>query len=116
MRNYYRFEEPPLLGPGAGFPTYGPPDFHQTTEAWKGAPIHPTGLMKEPPIAAGRNAPVNFATTGQQQVRLIHIYKSRFFRSFTEVESLEHLVILKIVHGKLGYLQQCNSFMRSGFR
>ncbi|XP_037918067.1 heterogeneous nuclear ribonucleoprotein L isoform X3 [Hermetia illucens] len=67
MRNYYRFEEPPLLGPGAGFPTYGPPDFHQTTEAWKGAPIHPTGLMKEPPIAAGRNAPVNFATTGQQQ-------------------------------------------------
>ncbi|XP_037918077.1 heterogeneous nuclear ribonucleoprotein L isoform X13 [Hermetia illucens] len=59
--------EPPLLGPGAGFPTYGPPDFHQTTEAWKGAPIHPTGLMKEPPIAAGRNAPVNFATTGQQQ-------------------------------------------------
>ncbi|XP_055906672.1 heterogeneous nuclear ribonucleoprotein L isoform X2 [Eupeodes corollae] len=72
---YPQFKEPPLLGPGAGFPPFGPPEFHPTTpENWKGAPIHPTGLMKEPPIAAGRNGPVNFAATGQQQGAVMMVY------------------------------------------
>ncbi|XP_012155923.1 heterogeneous nuclear ribonucleoprotein L isoform X2 [Ceratitis capitata] len=60
--------KPPLLGPGAAFPPFGAAEFHPTTpENWKGATIHPTGLMKEPAVVPGRNAPVTFATQAQGQ-------------------------------------------------
>lgn len=65
------FKEQPLLGPGAQFPPFAAPDFHQTTpENWKGAALHPTGLMKEPTGVQSRNAAVAaFTTQGQSQVR-----------------------------------------------
>lgn len=67
--NFCQFKEPPLLGPGAAFPPFGAAEFHPTTpENWKGATIHPTGLMKEPAVVPGRNAPVTFATQAQGQV------------------------------------------------
>ncbi|XP_037946487.1 heterogeneous nuclear ribonucleoprotein L isoform X1 [Teleopsis dalmanni] len=69
------FKEPPLLGPGAAFPPFGTPEFHPTTpENWKGATIHPTGLMKEPAVVPGRNAPVTFATQGQAQGAVMMVY------------------------------------------
>lgn len=61
------FSEPPLLGPGGAYPPYGPPDgFHQA-DGWKNPPGHP-GLIKDPPIAPGRNGPTNFVGQAQQQV------------------------------------------------
>jgi len=70
--NLYQFKEPPLLGPGAAFPPFGAPEYHTTTpENWKGAAIHPTGLMKEPAgVVPGRNAPVAFTPQGQAQVSI----------------------------------------------
>ncbi|XP_036334405.1 heterogeneous nuclear ribonucleoprotein L isoform X4 [Rhagoletis pomonella] len=66
--NFCQFKEPPLLGPGAAFPQFGAAEFHPTTpENWKGATIHTTGLMKEPAVVPGRNAPVAFAAQGQGQ-------------------------------------------------
>lgn len=58
------FSEPPLLGPGGVYPAYGPPEYHQTGDGWKGAPGHP-GLIKEPPITP-RNGPTNFVGQGGQ--------------------------------------------------
>lgn len=86
-----RFQpEPPLLGPGAGaFPPYGPPEFHQPGVdvgaaagtgvggggGWKPPSVHPTGLMKDPPIApGGRNGPANFVAQGQQQGAVMMVY------------------------------------------
>jgi len=70
--NLCQFKEPPLLGPGAAFPPFGAPEYHPTTpENWKGAAIHPTGLMKEPAgVVPGRNAPVAFTPQGQAQVSI----------------------------------------------
>lgn len=71
---YLLFTEPPLLGPGAGFPTtFGPPEFHPAAaaETWKAGAIHPTGLIKEPVIAATRNGAVNFTTSTTPQVALL---------------------------------------------
>lgn len=70
---HMRFQEPALLGPGAGFPPYGPPEFHQATEGWKATPGGP-GLMKEPPIATGRNGPTSFVTQSQQQGAVMMVY------------------------------------------
>ncbi|XP_070140780.1 heterogeneous nuclear ribonucleoprotein L isoform X9 [Drosophila kikkawai] len=68
--------EPPLLGPGAAFPPFGAPEYHTTTpENWKGAAIHPTGLMKEPAgVVPGRNAPVAFTPQGQAQGAVMMVY------------------------------------------
>ncbi|XP_017837022.2 heterogeneous nuclear ribonucleoprotein L isoform X13 [Drosophila busckii] len=68
--------KPPLLGPGAGFPPFGAPEYHPTQpDNWKGASIHPTGLMKEPTgVVAGRNAPVAFAQQGQAQGAVMMVY------------------------------------------
>ncbi|XP_017072640.1 heterogeneous nuclear ribonucleoprotein L isoform X16 [Drosophila eugracilis] len=68
--------KPPLLGPGAAFPPFGAPEYHPTTpENWKGAAIHPTGLMKEPSgVVAGRNAPVAFTPQGQAQGAVMMVY------------------------------------------
>ncbi|XP_017072639.1 heterogeneous nuclear ribonucleoprotein L isoform X15 [Drosophila eugracilis] len=68
--------QPPLLGPGAAFPPFGAPEYHPTTpENWKGAAIHPTGLMKEPSgVVAGRNAPVAFTPQGQAQGAVMMVY------------------------------------------
>lgn len=81
------FIEPPLLGPSAGgFPPYGPPEFHQSAGdvgtgagaaagGWKPPTVHPTGLMKDPPLAAGgRNGPSNFVQQGQQQGAVMMVY------------------------------------------
>lgn len=73
-----RFEEPPLLGPGAGFPPYGPPEFHQPTDGWKATPGHPAGLMKDPPLTPGRNGQANFVAQGQQQVSILSELKTIF--------------------------------------
>ncbi|XP_033149159.1 heterogeneous nuclear ribonucleoprotein L-like isoform X3 [Drosophila busckii] len=74
--NLVTFKEPPLLGPGAGFPPFGAPEYHPTQpDNWKGASIHPTGLMKEPTgVVAGRNAPVAFAQQGQAQGAVMMVY------------------------------------------
>ncbi|XP_017072628.1 heterogeneous nuclear ribonucleoprotein L-like isoform X5 [Drosophila eugracilis] len=74
--NLVQFKEPPLLGPGAAFPPFGAPEYHPTTpENWKGAAIHPTGLMKEPSgVVAGRNAPVAFTPQGQAQGAVMMVY------------------------------------------
>ncbi|XP_070134713.1 heterogeneous nuclear ribonucleoprotein L isoform X16 [Drosophila bipectinata] len=74
--NLCQFKEPPLLGPGAAFPPFGAPEYHPTTpENWKGAAIHPTGLMKEPAgVVAGRNAPVAFTQQGQAQNSVMMVY------------------------------------------
>ena len=58
------------MGPGAAFPPFAAPEFHPTTpENWKGATIHPPGLMKEPAVVPGRNAAVAaFTAQGQTQV------------------------------------------------
>ncbi|KMY95147.1 heterogeneous nuclear ribonucleoprotein L isoform X3 [Drosophila simulans] len=74
--NLYQFKEPPLLGPGAAFPPFGAPEYHTTTpENWKGAAIHPTGLMKEPAgVVPGRNAPVAFTPQGQAQGAVMMVY------------------------------------------
>lgn len=59
------------MGPGAGFATsFGPPEYHPAAaaETWKAGAIHPTGLIKEPVIAATRNGAVNFATSTSPQV------------------------------------------------
>ncbi|XP_070069890.1 heterogeneous nuclear ribonucleoprotein L isoform X11 [Drosophila takahashii] len=68
--------KPPLLGPGAAFPPFGAPEYHPTTpENWKGAAIHPTGLMKEPAgVVPGRNAPVAFTPQGQAQGAVMMVY------------------------------------------
>ncbi|XP_016928816.1 heterogeneous nuclear ribonucleoprotein L isoform X15 [Drosophila suzukii] len=68
--------QPPLLGPGAAFPPFGAPEYHPTTpENWKGAAIHPTGLMKEPAgVVPGRNAPVAFTPQGQAQGAVMMVY------------------------------------------
>lgn len=77
--------EPPLLGPGATtFTPYGAQEYHQNTDVgvctntatgWKPQPVHPTGLMKDPPITqAGRNGPANFVTQGQQQGAVMMVY------------------------------------------
>ncbi|BFG03601.1 heterogeneous nuclear ribonucleoprotein L [Drosophila madeirensis] len=68
--------EPPLLGPGAAFPPFGAPEYHPTTpDNWKGASIHPTGLMKEPTgVVPGRNAPVAFTPQGQAQGAVMMVY------------------------------------------
>ncbi|XP_030388302.1 heterogeneous nuclear ribonucleoprotein L isoform X12 [Scaptodrosophila lebanonensis] len=72
----YQPNEPPLLGPGAAFPPFGAPEYHTTTpENWKGATIHPTGLMKEPTgVVPGRNAPVAFTPQGQAQGAVMMVY------------------------------------------
>eukprot|EP00099_Drosophila_melanogaster_P025921 NP_725914.1 smooth, isoform B [Drosophila melanogaster] len=72
----YQTNEPPLLGPGAAFPPFGAPEYHTTTpENWKGAAIHPTGLMKEPAgVVPGRNAPVAFTPQGQAQGAVMMVY------------------------------------------
>ncbi|KAI9583663.1 hypothetical protein GQX74_005411, partial [Glossina fuscipes] len=73
--NFVQFKEPPLLGPGAAFPPFATPEFHPTTpENWKGATIHPTGLMKEPAVVPGRNAPVAFTAQGQTQGAVMMVY------------------------------------------
>ncbi|XP_017837023.2 heterogeneous nuclear ribonucleoprotein L isoform X14 [Drosophila busckii] len=74
--DYTLSTEPPLLGPGAGFPPFGAPEYHPTQpDNWKGASIHPTGLMKEPTgVVAGRNAPVAFAQQGQAQGAVMMVY------------------------------------------
>ncbi|XP_033254551.1 heterogeneous nuclear ribonucleoprotein L-like isoform X3 [Drosophila miranda] len=68
--------QPPLLGPGAAFPPFGAPEYHPTTpDNWKGASIHPTGLMKEPTgMVPGRNAPVAFTPQGQAQGAVMMVY------------------------------------------
>ncbi|XP_044318003.1 heterogeneous nuclear ribonucleoprotein L isoform X11 [Drosophila rhopaloa] len=68
--------QPPLLGPGAAFPPFGAPEYHPTTpENWKGAAIHPTGLMKEPAgVVPGRNAQVAFTPQGQAQGAVMMVY------------------------------------------
>ncbi|XP_033254562.1 heterogeneous nuclear ribonucleoprotein L-like isoform X13 [Drosophila miranda] len=68
--------KPPLLGPGAAFPPFGAPEYHPTTpDNWKGASIHPTGLMKEPTgMVPGRNAPVAFTPQGQAQGAVMMVY------------------------------------------
>ncbi|XP_017147670.1 heterogeneous nuclear ribonucleoprotein L isoform X14 [Drosophila miranda] len=68
--------KPPLLGPGAAFPQFGAPEYHPTTpDNWKGASIHPTGLMKEPTgVVPGRNAPVAFTPQGQAQGAVMMVY------------------------------------------
>ncbi|XP_033234549.1 heterogeneous nuclear ribonucleoprotein L isoform X10 [Drosophila pseudoobscura] len=68
--------QPPLLGPGAAFPPFGAPEYHPTTpDNWKGASIHPTGLMKEPTgVVPGRNAPVAFTPQGQAQGAVMMVY------------------------------------------
>ncbi|XP_017051015.1 heterogeneous nuclear ribonucleoprotein L isoform X5 [Drosophila ficusphila] len=68
--------QPPLLGPGAAFPPFGAPEYHPTTpENWKGAAIHPTGLMKEPAgVVPGRNASVAFTQQGQAQGAVMMVY------------------------------------------
>ncbi|XP_033248302.1 heterogeneous nuclear ribonucleoprotein L isoform X13 [Drosophila miranda] len=68
--------QPPLLGPGAAFPQFGAPEYHPTTpDNWKGASIHPTGLMKEPTgVVPGRNAPVAFTPQGQAQGAVMMVY------------------------------------------
>ncbi|XP_064536641.1 heterogeneous nuclear ribonucleoprotein L isoform X11 [Drosophila virilis] len=68
--------QPPLLGPGTAFPPFGAPEYHPTQpDNWKGAAIHPTGLMKEPTgVVAGRNAPVAFAQQGQAQGAVMMVY------------------------------------------
>ncbi|XP_034104780.1 heterogeneous nuclear ribonucleoprotein L isoform X17 [Drosophila sulfurigaster albostrigata] len=68
--------KPPLLGPGTAFPPFGAPEYHPTQpDNWKGAAIHPTGLMKEPTgVVAGRNAPVAFAQQGQAQGAVMMVY------------------------------------------
>ncbi|KAM8713760.1 hypothetical protein ACLKA7_014000 [Drosophila subpalustris] len=72
----YQHNEPPLLGPGTAFPPFGAPEYHPTQpDNWKGAAIHPTGLMKEPTgVVAGRNAPVAFAQQGQAQGAVMMVY------------------------------------------
>ncbi|XP_022225905.1 heterogeneous nuclear ribonucleoprotein L isoform X16 [Drosophila obscura] len=72
----FQSNEPPLLGPGAAFPTFGAPEYHPTTpDNWKGASIHPTGLMKEPTgVVPGRNAPVAFTPQGQAQGAVMMVY------------------------------------------
>ncbi|XP_016928818.1 heterogeneous nuclear ribonucleoprotein L isoform X17 [Drosophila suzukii] len=74
--DYTLSTEPPLLGPGAAFPPFGAPEYHPTTpENWKGAAIHPTGLMKEPAgVVPGRNAPVAFTPQGQAQGAVMMVY------------------------------------------
>ncbi|XP_068145569.1 heterogeneous nuclear ribonucleoprotein L isoform X2 [Drosophila tropicalis] len=74
--NLCQFKEPPLLGPGTAFPPFGAPEYHPTTpENWKGAAIHPTGLMKEPTgVVPGRNAPVAFTPQGQAQGGVMMVY------------------------------------------
>ncbi|XP_041449274.1 heterogeneous nuclear ribonucleoprotein L isoform X12 [Drosophila obscura] len=74
--DYTLSTEPPLLGPGAAFPTFGAPEYHPTTpDNWKGASIHPTGLMKEPTgVVPGRNAPVAFTPQGQAQGAVMMVY------------------------------------------
>lgn len=67
-----RFQEPALLGPGGGFPPYGAPEFHQPTDGWKATPG--PGLMKDPPIAPGRNGPANFVPQSQQQGGVMMVY------------------------------------------
>ncbi|XP_044318005.1 heterogeneous nuclear ribonucleoprotein L isoform X15 [Drosophila rhopaloa] len=69
-------QKPPLLGPGAAFPPFGAPEYHPTTpENWKGAAIHPTGLMKEPAgVVPGRNAQVAFTPQGQAQGAVMMVY------------------------------------------
>ncbi|XP_030567576.1 heterogeneous nuclear ribonucleoprotein L isoform X6 [Drosophila novamexicana] len=68
--------KPPLLGPGTAFPPFGAAEYHPTQpDNWKGAAIHPTGLMKEPTgVVAGRNAPVAFAQQGQAQGAVMMVY------------------------------------------
>ncbi|XP_030567575.1 heterogeneous nuclear ribonucleoprotein L isoform X5 [Drosophila novamexicana] len=68
--------QPPLLGPGTAFPPFGAAEYHPTQpDNWKGAAIHPTGLMKEPTgVVAGRNAPVAFAQQGQAQGAVMMVY------------------------------------------
>ncbi|KRF79363.1 uncharacterized protein Dvir_GJ21415, isoform G [Drosophila virilis] len=72
----FQHNEPPLLGPGTAFPPFGAPEYHPTQpDNWKGAAIHPTGLMKEPTgVVAGRNAPVAFAQQGQAQGAVMMVY------------------------------------------
>ncbi|BFG03595.1 heterogeneous nuclear ribonucleoprotein L [Drosophila madeirensis] len=74
--DYTLSTEPPLLGPGAAFPPFGAPEYHPTTpDNWKGASIHPTGLMKEPTgVVPGRNAPVAFTPQGQAQGAVMMVY------------------------------------------
>ncbi|XP_017147671.1 heterogeneous nuclear ribonucleoprotein L isoform X15 [Drosophila miranda] len=74
--DYTLSTEPPLLGPGAAFPQFGAPEYHPTTpDNWKGASIHPTGLMKEPTgVVPGRNAPVAFTPQGQAQGAVMMVY------------------------------------------
>ncbi|EDW74812.1 uncharacterized protein Dwil_GK15699, isoform A [Drosophila willistoni] len=74
--DYTLSTEPPLLGPGTAFPPFGAPEYHPTTpENWKGAAIHPTGLMKEPTgVVPGRNAPVAFTPQGQAQGGVMMVY------------------------------------------
>ncbi|XP_017051022.1 heterogeneous nuclear ribonucleoprotein L isoform X12 [Drosophila ficusphila] len=74
--DYTLSTEPPLLGPGAAFPPFGAPEYHPTTpENWKGAAIHPTGLMKEPAgVVPGRNASVAFTQQGQAQGAVMMVY------------------------------------------
>ncbi|XP_044318006.1 heterogeneous nuclear ribonucleoprotein L isoform X16 [Drosophila rhopaloa] len=74
--DYTLSTEPPLLGPGAAFPPFGAPEYHPTTpENWKGAAIHPTGLMKEPAgVVPGRNAQVAFTPQGQAQGAVMMVY------------------------------------------
>ena len=67
-----RFQEPALLGPGGGFPAYATPEFHQPTDGWKATPG--PGLMKDPPIAPGRNGPTNFVPQAQQQGGVMMVY------------------------------------------
>lgn len=67
---HMRFQEAPLLGPGAGFPPYS--EFHPPAEAsWK--PTPGPGLMKDPPIAA-RNGPTNFVAQSQPQGAVMMVY------------------------------------------
>lgn len=70
-----RFQEPPLLGPGAAFTPYPATEYHQTPagEPWKATPGGP-GLMKDPPIATGRNGPANFVAQTQQQGGVMMVY------------------------------------------
>ncbi|XP_030567579.1 heterogeneous nuclear ribonucleoprotein L isoform X9 [Drosophila novamexicana] len=72
----FQHNEPPLLGPGTAFPPFGAAEYHPTQpDNWKGAAIHPTGLMKEPTgVVAGRNAPVAFAQQGQAQGAVMMVY------------------------------------------
>lgn len=46
-----------------------------STGGWKPTTVHPTGLMKDPPIATGaRNGSVNFTQQGQQQGAVMMVY------------------------------------------